>query len=164
MPSWEAVGAIILPYIGGFTGSFITRKNIKSWYENLDRPSWRPPNWLFGPVWTTLYGAMGYSSYLVYRGGGGSLPLGLYASQLALNWAWTPLFFGSHNVKAAFYEVCLLWLNVAACGVFFYQVDPAAGLLLVPYQAWLTLAAALNYSVWTRNGDMPAGLKIKNEQ
>ena len=117
MPSWEAVGAILLPYIGGFAGSFITRKNIKSWYENLDRPSWRPPNWLFGPVWTTLYGAMGYSSYLVYRGGGGALPLGLYASQLALNWAWTPLFFGCHNVKAAFYEVCLLWVNDTQLGL-----------------------------------------------
>ena len=103
MPSWTVIGATLLPYVGGFAGSFITKSNIKNWYENLDRPSWRPPNWAFGPVWTALYGAMGYASYLVYRDGSGgvSLPLCLYASQLLLNWTWTPLFFGAHNVKAA---------------------------------------------------------------
>jgi len=74
---------------------------------------------------------------------------------LALNWAWTPIFFGSHNVKAAFFEICLLWIAVAATGANFYSVNKVAGLLFVPYQAWVTLATLLNYSVWKLNGDHP---------
>jgi benzodiazapine receptor len=76
---------------------------------------------------------MGYASYLVYRDGGGlfsgaaKLPLALYASQLALNWAWTPLFFGKHDVRSSFYEICALWLNIAACGLSFYAVNRTAG-------------------------------------
>jgi tryptophan-rich sensory protein len=77
---------------------------------------------------------MGYASYLVYRDGGGlsgaaKMPLALYASQLALNWAWTPLFFGKHDVKSSFYEICALWLNIAACGLSFYAVNRTAGCL-----------------------------------
>ena len=69
------------------------------------------------------YGGMGYASYLVMRDGGSMLSLSLYSSQLALNWAWTPIFFGSHNVKAAFFEICLLWIAVAATGLNFYSVN-----------------------------------------
>ena len=76
---------------------------------------------------------MGYASYLVYRDGGGfsgaaATPLALYASQLALNWAWTPVFFGQHNVKAAFYISCVMWVNIAACGLSFYGINKTAGL------------------------------------
>jgi benzodiazapine receptor len=105
---------------------------LQGWYEHLKRPEWRPPNWAFGPVWTSLYAGMGYASYLVYRDGGGfsgaaATPLALYASQLALNWAWTPVFFGQHNVKAAFYIICGLWVNIAACGLSFYSINKTAG-------------------------------------
>ncbi len=78
---------------------------------------------------------MGYASYLVYRDGGGlmsgaaKMPLALYASQLALNWAWTPLFFGKHDLRSSFYEICALWLNIAACGLSFYAVNRTAGCL-----------------------------------
>merc|ERR1719458_935025 len=108
MINWTAIGLTALPYLGGFAGGFVTKNNIKTWYELLEKPSWRPPNWAFGPVWSCLYGGMGYASYLVMRDGGSMLSLSLYSSQLALNWAWTPIFFGSHNVKAAFFEICLL--------------------------------------------------------
>ena len=112
------------------------------------------------------YGGMGYASYLVMRDGGDLVSLSLYATQLVLNWAWT-LFFGSHNVKAAFYEICLLWIAVAATGVNFFHVnkvnidlkvlsscgrkesnslwEKVAGLLFLPYQAWVTLATLLNF-------------------
>jgi len=98
---------------------------------------------------------MGYASYLVMRDGGDLVSLSLYSTQLVLNWAWTPIFFGSHNVKAAFYEICLLWIAVAATGVNFFHVNKVAGLLFLPYQAWVTLATLLNFSVWQMNGDKP---------
>lgn len=103
-PAVQIAGAVILPNIGGWAGGIITSKNIKSWYEGLKHPSFRPPNSVFGPVWTTLYCGMGYASYLVYKNGGGfsgpaRFPLMLYGTQLALNWAWTPIFFHYHDLK-----------------------------------------------------------------
>jgi len=155
--NWRAVGATLLPFLGAVPGSIVTRKNIKGWYEHIKRPDWRPPNWAFGPVWTALYAGMGYASYLVYRDGGraAGTPLALYASQLALNWAWTPVFFGLHNVKGAMYVMAGLWLNVAACGVSFYSVNKYAGYLFLPYLAWVSLASALTYTIWKENGDRP---------
>ena len=103
-PAVQIAGAVILPNLGGFAGGIITKNNIKSWYEGLKHPSFRPPNYLFGPVWTALYSSMGYASYVVYKQGGGfngpaRIPLMLYGSQLLLNWAWTPIFFHFHELK-----------------------------------------------------------------
>ncbi|KAG8538694.1 hypothetical protein GDO81_022199 [Engystomops pustulosus] len=104
MSSWApAIGLTLLPHVGGILGGLITRKEVKTWYTTLVKPSWRPPNWMFAPVWTTLYTSMGYGSYLIYKELGGFtedavVPLGLYAGQLALNWAWTPIFFGAHKI------------------------------------------------------------------
>jgi len=158
--SLKAVAATLLPFAGSVPGGIITKKNIKGWYEHLQRPSWRPPNWAFGPVWSCLYTGMGVASYLVYRDGGGftgpaATPLVLYASQLALNWAWTPVFFGQHNVKGGLMILVALWANVAACGVSFYNINKTAGYLFLPYLSWVSLATALNYSVWKMNGDRP---------
>ncbi len=113
------LGWVLLPHIGGFAGAVITRKNIKQWYENLDRPSWRPPNLAFGPVWTSLYTMMGYASYLIYRDGLGdsrNRALALYGSQLLLNWIWTPIFFGWHKLglvsKQIIYDRFILYNNL----------------------------------------------------
>ena len=157
--SLQGIIGTLLPFAGAIPGSIVTRKNIKGWYESLERPTWRPPNWAFGPVWTSLYAGMGYASYLIYQDGADLTALGLYASQLILNWAWTPIFFGSHNVKLAFYEIAALWLNVAACGIKFYTINKTAGLLFAPYLAWVSLASALTYSIWSKNGDKPEGKK-----
>ncbi|KAF5909385.1 translocator protein, partial [Clarias magur] len=101
---WKVLGLTALPHVGGLLGGYITRREVKTWYTTLNKPSWRPPNSAFGVVWTTLYTGMGYGSYLVYKELGGFtedavVPLGLYGLQLALNWAWTPIFFGAHKIK-----------------------------------------------------------------
>ncbi|NWS29873.1 TSPO protein, partial [Polioptila caerulea] len=98
------VGFTVLPHVGGFLGWFLTRKEIPAWYEKLKKPSWFPSCKVFPVAWTMLYTGMGYASYLVWNdlGGCGSkalVPMGLYGAQLALNWAWPPLFFGAHNLN-----------------------------------------------------------------
>jgi len=129
------------------------------WYESLAKPSWRPANWLFAPVWTVLYISVAVAGWMVWRDGGwpgAAGPLAMFALQLALNAAWTPLFFGLHRPDLAFYEIVVLWLSIAATITFFYPLSKPAALLLVPYLAWVTFAAALNFSVWQLNGPRPA--------
>jgi benzodiazapine receptor len=157
--SLPALGATLLPFAGAIPGSIITKKN-RGWYDHVEKPSWRPPPWVFGPVWSCLYASMGYASYLAYNASEGSVrrtAMTLYATQLALNWSWTPVFFGQHNAKGAFYTIVALWCNVLACGYQFYKIDPTPGYMMAPYLAWVSLASALNYWIWNKNGDRPAG-------
>lgn len=96
--------AVLIPNVGGWINGILAKDGITNWYETLKFPSFRPPNWVFGPVWTILYIGMGYASYLVYRDGEGlrgpaAVPLIIYAVQLALNFAWTPIFFINHDLK-----------------------------------------------------------------
>jgi translocator protein len=105
-PAVQIAGAVILPQVGGWINGLYARDGIKVWYQNLKHPSFRPPDYIFGPVWTALYSGMGYASYVVYKQGGGfngpaRFPLMLYGAQLALNWAWTPIFFHYHELKWA---------------------------------------------------------------
>lgn len=124
------------------------------YYARLDRPSWAPPGWLFGPVWTALYALMGVAAWLVAkRGGSGTRPaLGLFGAQLALNAAWTPIFFGLRNPGLALVEIVVLWVAIAATVVAFLARRTAAGALLLPYLAWVSFAAVLNFEIWRRNG------------
>lgn len=147
-----------LPHVGGIFGGLITRKEVKTWYTTLNKPSWRPPNAAFPVVWTTLYTGMGYGSYLVWKELGGFtqdalVPLGLYGMQLALNWAWTPIFFGAHKIKLAMIEIVMLTGTVAATMVSWYPISRTATLLMVPYLAWLCLASSLNYCILRDNPD-----------
>ncbi|WP_037385856.1 TspO/MBR family protein [Sinorhizobium americanum] len=116
------------------------------WYKQLDKPRWRPPDWLFAPVWTVLYASIGLSGWLVWREAGvagAALPLSVYAVKLLLNAAWTPIFFGLHRPGLAVVEIMVLWAAIL--------LNAAAALLLVPYLAWVSFAAALNLSIWRRN-------------
>jgi len=152
--SKASVGLTLLPHLGGIVGGLLTRQNVKVWYEKLERPSWRPPNWAFGPVWTSLYTMMGYASYLIYRDGLGTSrdrALMLYGSQLVLNWLWTPIFFHYHQLGLAFAEILALLANIGLCIGAFYPINRTASYLMVPYFAWVSLASALTYSIWQRN-------------
>uniref|UniRef100_G1NLY2 Translocator protein n=2 Tax=Meleagris gallopavo TaxID=9103 RepID=G1NLY2_MELGA len=157
VPAWaSAVGFTLLPHAGGVLGSKITRKEIPEWYESLQKPSWCPPNWVFAPVWGTLYTSMGYGSYLVWKELGGFsekavVPLGLYAGQLALNWAWTPIFFGAHKMGWGLATLLLTTGTATATTASWYHINRTAAYLMVPYLAWLTMASALNYRIWKDN-------------
>lgn len=110
----------------------------------------------FAPVWGTLYTSMGYASYLILRDGVGEqrkLALSLYASQLALNFAWSPIFFGEHKLGLGAINLVALTANIAACIWAFYPINKYAAYLLVPYLAWCSFATALNVNIWLRNRD-----------
>lgn len=100
---WISTGAlVVLPYIGAIVGTFVNANNM-DWYNSLRRPPHTPPSWVFGPVWTVLYGAMGVASALVLRAAhlkeDAYVPLAVYLCQLLLNWSWTPVFFGLHKIR-----------------------------------------------------------------
>jgi len=127
------------------------------WYEQLKKPSWRPPNRLFAPVWTVLYLMIAVAGWLIWRQAGfagARLPLVVYVSQLILNAAWTPLFFGLHRPDLGLADIVLVWVSIIAAIVLFYPIHVVAALLLVPYLAWVTFATALNFAIWRLNSVM----------
>lgn len=126
----------------------------KSFYALLAQPSWAPPAWLFGPVWTTLYTLMAIAAWLVWREGGFRArrqTLALFLLQLAFNALWSWVFFAWQLGGAALLNVLVLWLLIAATMISFWRVTPLAGSLLIPYFLWVGFAAALNYSLWHLN-------------
>jgi translocator protein len=124
------------------------------YYARLDKPAWSPPPWLFGPVWTVLYALIGVAAWLVHRRGGPGTrrALGLWGVQLALNAAWTPIFFGLRNPGAALVEIVVMWVAILATVVAFFARRTAVGALLLPYLAWVSFATVLNFEIWRRNG------------
>ncbi|MDX8054316.1 TspO/MBR family protein [Lentzea sp. BCCO 10_0798] len=122
-----------------------------STYMALEQPSWAPPSWLFGPVWTLLYVMIAFAGWLAWRAGATRRELTLFGVQLVLNAAWTPLFFGLGWFWVAFAEILVLWLAIVAVIVVFTRRSKAAGLLLVPYLGWVSFAAALNLSIAVLN-------------
>ncbi len=150
--SWLAlVGWILLCFAAAATGAAFPPGE---WYLSLTKPSWNPPGWIFGPVWSALYVMMGVAAWLVWRRGGFRAqrgPLTWFLVQLALNAAWTPLFFGLHRLGFAFAEMLLLWLAIVATLRAFRPVSRPATALLVPYLAWVSFAALLNFTLWRLN-------------
>ncbi|MCC6753004.1 MAG: hypothetical protein CV087_24120 [Candidatus Brocadia sp. WS118] len=143
----KATLSLVLPLILGAVAGAITGPAIDGWYVHLTKPSFSPPNWIFGPVWTLLYLLMGYSLFRIWR-----LPatdmrnraLLLFALQLALNIAWSFLFFGLRNPALALGEILVLWVAVAYMLHFFYRIDPPAAWINLPYFGWLSFAVVLN--------------------
>ncbi|NOT58574.1 MAG: tryptophan-rich sensory protein [Deltaproteobacteria bacterium] len=142
---------LALCFAASSTAVFVS---VDGWYAGLLKPSWNPPAWLFGPVWTLLYAMMAVAAWLVWREGGWreqARALRLFLLQWLLNALWTPLFFGLHRPGLAFAEIILLWLALVATLVSFWRVRKQAGVLLMPYLAWVSFAAALNFTIWRLN-------------
>ncbi len=124
------------------------------WYEQLNRPSWTPPNWAFPVVWTSLYIMIAFAGWIVWhRTGATSLPMAFWGAQLVLNAAWSWLFFGQRRMDLALIDVSLLWLTIAGFIVTAWPISQLASLLFVPYLVWVTIASALNYRMITLNRD-----------
>lgn len=139
----------------GFFGSIFTTPAIPGWYAALNKPTFTPPNWLFSPVWITLYGLMGISAYLVWNKGWSNrkvrTALILFLVQLILNALWSVMFFGLRSPLAGMIEIVLLWLAILFTLLSFIRVSTIAGILLVPYILWVSFAAVLNFSIWRLN-------------
>jgi len=126
-------------------------------YRSLDRPSWAPPAWLFGPVWTVLYVLIGISAWLVWRERGAAkarIELIVFLIQLALNALWTWLFFAWRQGGLAFGEILLLGVMIVVNIVLFWRIRPLAGAILLPYLLWVAFASMLTFSIWRRNLDV----------
>lgn len=125
-----------------------------SWFDTLVKPSWNPPSWVFGPVWSVLYIMMALAALRVWKEQGfvrGAFPLSIFAVQLALNVAWPWIFFTRHQIGFAFAEIIVLWLAIAVTVFAFWRVSPINGILLLPYLAWVTFASVLNGAFWRLN-------------
>ncbi len=146
---------ILVCELAGFVGSVFTRPSIPGWYAGLVKPSFNPPNWIFAPVWTTLYVLMGLSAFLVYEKGlkknEVKKALGVFAVQLVLNALWSIVFFGAHMILGAAVLIVVLWALIAASIWLFSRISKAAAYLLVPYILWVSFATVLNISLYVLN-------------
>ena len=153
------LGWLVLSFSAALTGALVSTDG---WYAALQKPTWNPPPWVFGPVWSALYLMMGVAAWLVWREGGWRErrdPLVLFVVQWGLNAAWTPIFFRLHNITLALVEIALLWLTLAATTAAFFRVRRWAGALLLPYLAWVTFAGVLTFTLWRLNA-APASLTL----
>lgn len=145
------IGWLLLPFSAALAAASISAN---AEYVQIAQPSWAPPGWLFGPVWTILYLLMGISAALVWRRfgfGGAKLALGLFVVQLGFNALWSWIFFGWQLRGWAFAEIVLLWVLILATILASWQKRRLAGALLIPYLAWVSFAAILNFAIWRLN-------------
>jgi tryptophan-rich sensory protein len=151
--SWLAlVVLLILCFAVAGAGGLATAPSIPNWYAGLAKPSWTPPSWVFGPVWSVLYLSMAVAAWWVWRRGDAVVPMVLFGIQLVFNAAWSWLFFWLHSPGVAFIDIVLLWMAIVATTVVFWRRSTLAGILFVPYLVWVSFAAVLNFAIWRFNG------------
>ncbi len=152
---FQLITAVAVSELAGIVGSVFTVSSIPTWYAGLVRPDFAPPNWLFGPVWTTLFAFMGIAAFLVWKKGlqhrDVKIALGIFVVQLAFNTLWSIMFFGLRSPGVALIEIVLLWLAILATIITFAKISKTAAWLLMPYILWVSFAGYLNYSIWMLN-------------
>jgi tryptophan-rich sensory protein len=147
--------SIAISQLAGIVGSIFTTAEVNNWYVFLEKPSFNPPNWIFGPVWITLYTLMGISLYLILKKGykkvNVKFAVNIFFIHLAINSAWSIIFFSLHNLALAFFVIATLWLFIFYLIKLFLKIDRNAAYLLIPYLFWVSIASVLNYSIWMLN-------------
>ena len=143
--------SILSCLLAGFIGSVATMPSIPTWYAGLQKPVFNPPNWIFAPVWTTLFIMMGVAAFLIWDKGLENkkvkVSLAIFGLQLLLNVLWSILFFGLQSPLYAFIDIVMLWASILATTIYFYRISAAAAYLLIPYILWVSFASALNLSI-----------------
>jgi len=152
----KLIAAVIICQLAGIIGSIFTVPSVSAWLPTLQKPSFFPPNWLFGPVWILLYTLMGISAYMVWEKGlknkGAMSALTAFGAQLVLNASWSILFFGIKSPLLGLVCIVVLWLLIVLTILRSHKVSKAAAWLLVPYILWVSFAAILNFEIWRLNG------------
>jgi translocator protein len=147
--------SLIIVLLVGLLGSLATTPELATWYVTLAKPVWTPPNSWFGPIWTTLYILMGIALYLVWREGldrkDVKLAILVFAVQLVLNLLWSVVFFSLHSLLGGLILVIALWIGILVNIIVFYRIYKPAGLILIPYIVWVSIATYLNFSVYLLN-------------
>jgi tryptophan-rich sensory protein len=151
----KLIFCVFICLFAGFVGSFFTTPAIPTWYAMLQKPSFAPPNWVFFPVWTSLYIMMGISLFLVWQKGwedkAVKTAIYLFAGQLVLNTLWSFAFFGLRSPLLGLMEIIILWIAILATIQTFIKLSRTAAYLLIPYILWVSFAAFLNFSIWRLN-------------
>lgn len=149
------ISSIFISQAAGIIGSVFTTSAIPTWYAGLEKPSFGPPNWLFGPVWITLYTLMGISLYLVWVSGIKNkrvkYAITVFFINLVLNALWSLIFFGMKNPQIAFFEIVILWGFIVYLIRLFSKINLTSAIILIPYLIWVTFASILNFSIWKLN-------------
>jgi len=151
----KLVASIVICQFAGLIGSVFTTPAIPTWYATLRKPSFSPPNWLFAPVWITLFALMGVSAFLVWRKGLGDqqvkVALSIFAIQLILNISWSVVFFGLRSPLAGLIVISILWVAILWTILNFFKISTTAGIVLIPYILWVSFAGVLNLFIWRLN-------------
>lgn len=151
----KLIVSLLICLVAGFIGSFFTTPAIGSWYVTLVKPEFNPPNWIFAPVWTTLFILMGIALYLVWQAGlkksNIKMAFRFFIVHLGFNTLWSILFFGLKSSFWALVDIALLWLMIVFLVYCFYRIHKLAAWLLIPYLLWVSFATILNYSIWLLN-------------
>ncbi len=150
------LGCVLLCEVLGSIGTIFTSPNIPTWYAGLQKPTFTPPSWVFGPAWTLLFVLLGVGLYLVWRearrGRPARLALGVFLAQFLLNILWSLLFFGLRSPLAGLLDIIPLWIAILATILVWWRLSRPAALVLVPYLLWVSFATALNTAIWHLNG------------
>jgi len=149
------IASIVICQMAGIIGSIFTTPAIPTGYANINKPTFRPPNWVFAPVWTTLFLLMGIALFLVWKKRlnkkENRIAFSVFIFQLILNTLWSILFFDLESPFAAFIEIIFLWIAILASIILFFRISRPAGALLIPYILWVSFASILNFSIWRLN-------------
>lgn len=150
----KLVISILIPLIIGFSGSFFTSSSVDFWFTTINKPSFNPPDWIFAPVWTTLYILIGLSFYLIWKKNFGEIRkkvIAVFSLQLLFNLLWSVFFFGLRSPLLGLIDIIILLVFIIANTIIFYKISMTAGYLLIPYLLWVSFASILNFSIFLLN-------------